>query len=373
MNKYGVVVGKFYPLHRGHVDLIQHASGKCEKVIVLVSHSDNRDMILYENSNMSRYLSGKDKLKIVQKTFQMQKEIIIPLLIDETNCPDYPNGWKEWSNLVKNNISEDRRIPNDFKWEDVVFYTSESADIKNYIDYFNCMDIKLFDTDRESTKISGTKIRQDIIKYWDYLPRASKEILCPTIVIAGGESSGKTTLVNKLGNYFSTTTVWEYGRTYCDLELGGDESALQYSDYQAICNGHYSDVRFAKRNANKFVISDTDYITTQAFCITYEGKEHPSVEDKILNDKFDLVILLNNNTKWVDDGMRLNGTQSQRENFQNLLKSLYKRYNIPYVEVFNDDYNIRYKRCIDLINKYLYHNYSIKELQGYANVCKRFE
>lgn len=369
MNKYGVVVGKFYPLHRGHVDLIQTASSMCEKLIVIVSHHDIRDYKLYEDSSMKKPLTAKDKLKIVQKTFQMQKEVIIPILVDETNCSEYPNGWEEWSNLVKNNISEDKRIGKDFNWEDVVFYGSEMQDVINYKKHFKCKDVYIFDSYRLTNNISASKVRNNVSKYWDYLPRASKELLCPVIVLAGGESSGKTFLTDKLGNYFSTTTVWEYGRNFTELELGGDESALQYSDYQTICNGHYQDIRFAKRNANKFTISDTDYIATQAFCITYEGKEHPSVEDKILNDKFDLVILLNNNTKWIDDGMRSIKDDNRRQKFQMLLKELYKRYNIPYVEISTNDYLLRYEICKKVIHTYIFSDkkLSIEHLQSLIN------
>lgn len=52
-----------------------------------------------------------------------------------------------------------------------------------------------------------------------------------TVAILGGESSGKSTLVNKLANIFNTTSAWEYGRDYVFSHLGGDEIALQYSDY----------------------------------------------------------------------------------------------------------------------------------------------
>lgn len=36
---------------------------------------------------------------------------------------------------------------------------------------------------------------------------------------------------------------------------------------------------------------------------------------------FDVTILLNNNTKWVDDGLRSLGNHKQRQRFQLLLKN----------------------------------------------------
>ncbi|WP_459609991.1 AAA family ATPase, partial [Bilophila wadsworthia] len=78
-----------------------------------------------------------------------------------------------------------------------------------------------------------------------------------------------------------------------------------------------------------------------------------SVQDKIDNDRFDLVILLDNSTKWVDDGMRLIGDEKRRQDFQNLLKKLYAENHIPYVEVTASDYETRYELCKKIIEKYL--------------------
>lgn len=359
---FGVVIGKFYPLHRGHVDLIQKASTQVDQLFVVVSHSDTRDANLFMDSKMKRPLTARTKLKIVQKTFQVQRDIIIPVLVDESNVPAYPNGWEPWAQLVKDAIAEKKRIVPDFNWENTVFFSSEPQDAEGYMTYFGCK-TKIVDENRDIIDISATKVRNDPAKYWDYLPRASREALAPTIVIAGGESSGKTLMTDKLGNFFGTTTVWEYGRHFCELELGGDESALQYSDYQDIANGHYYDVKFARRNANRFTISDTDYIATQAFCITYEGKPHPSVQDKIDNDRFDLVILLDNSTEWVDDGMRLIGDSDRRKAFQQLLKDLYKENNIPYVEIKASDYETRYELCKKIIQSYIYNDTSVDALQ----------
>ena len=40
---------------------------------------------------------------------------------------------------------------------------------------------------------------------------------------------------------------------------------------------------------------------------------------------FDVTILLSNNTKWVDDGLRSLGSQKQRQRFQALLKKLLEK------------------------------------------------
>ncbi|WP_459567459.1 adenylyltransferase/cytidyltransferase family protein, partial [Bilophila wadsworthia] len=118
MKKFGVVVGKFYPLHKGHVDMIQKASTQVETLVVVVSHSDSRDDRLYMDSNMKRPLTARDKLRIVQKTFQVQRDVIIPVLVDESNIPEYPNGWEAWANLVKETVTGNRVLAErGFDWE----------------------------------------------------------------------------------------------------------------------------------------------------------------------------------------------------------------------------------------------------------------
>ncbi len=61
------------------------------------------------------------------------------------------------------------------------------------------------------------------------------------------------------------------------------------------------------------IIIDTDFVTTQAFCKKYEGREHPFVQALIDEYRFDLVILLENNTPWVADGLRSLGSSVDRK------------------------------------------------------------
>ena len=174
-----------------------------------------------------------------------------------------------------------------------------------------------------------------------------------TIAILGGESSGKTVLVNKLAAVFNTTSAWEYGREFVFEKLGGDEQAMQYSDYPQMALGHQHYIDYALRHAHKIAIIDTDFITTQAFCIQYEGKPHPFLDSMIREYPFDITILLNNNTKWVDDGLRSLGNHKQRQQFQNLLKKLLEKYKVSYIEIESPSYLDRYNQVKSVVEKVL--------------------
>ena len=231
-----------------------------------------------------------------------------------------------------------------------LIYTSEEADAPQYMEHLG-IETVLVDPKRTFMSISGAQIRENPFRYWEYIPTEVKPFFVRTVAILGGESSGKSTLVNKLANIFNTTSAWEYGRDYVFSHLGGDEIALQYSDYDKIALGHAQYIDFAVKYANKVAFIDTDFVTTQAFCKKYEGREHPFVQALIDEYRFDLVILLENNTPWVADGLRSLGSSVDRKEFQNLLVEMLEENNIEFVRVEEDDYDSCFLRCVELVRE----------------------
>ena len=356
--KIGIVVGRFIPLHIGHVNLIQRASGLVDKVYVVVSYSDEGDTEMISNSRFIKEITAKDRLRFVKQTFKNQNNIS-SFLFDESNCPPFPEGWEKWSALLKTEM--EKREPN-LDWEnDVLFISNRKNDEKYNLKFFGSK-TKSIDPEYLEYPVNSWEIRENPSKYWEYLPREVREHLIPIITICGGESSGKSIMIDKLANVFNTSSAWEYGREYVFEKLGGDEDSLQYSDYEKIVFGHQSNVLYAARNANKFALIDTDYITTLAFCLTYEKRDNPIIREFVRNYKFDLTILLENNVKWVNDGLRSIGETDRREKFQKLLKELYKEYNIPYIIVKSSDYEQRYLACQEIIKGYLAGKDNLQEI-----------
>ena len=299
----GVVFGKFYPLHTGHIYLIQRACSQVDELHIIMGYDDPRDRELFEKSAMSQQPTVPDRLRWLLQTFKYQKNIRIHAFNEEGMEP-YPHGWDVWSRGI-----------------------------------------------RAFMNISGGQIRENPFRYWEYIPTEVKPFFVRTVAILGGESSGKSTLVNKLSNIFNTTSAWEYGRDYVFSHLGGDEMALQYSDYDKIALGHAQYIDFAVKYANKVAFIDTDFVSTQAFCLKYEGREHPFVQALIDEYRFDLVILLENNTPWVADGLRSLGSSVDRKEFQTLLVSLLKENEIDFVHVKEADYDARFLRCVELVKE----------------------
>ena len=57
--KIGIVVGRFLPLHLGHVNLIQRASGLVDRVYVVISHSNDNDAEIINESRFIKEINPK--------------------------------------------------------------------------------------------------------------------------------------------------------------------------------------------------------------------------------------------------------------------------------------------------------------------------
>lgn len=207
----GVVFGKFYPLHTGHIYLIQRACSQVDELHIIMGYDEPRDRELFENSAMSQQPTVSDRLRWLLQTFKYQKNIRIHAF-DEEGIEPYPHGWDVWSQGVSAFLSEHGIAPD-------CIYTSEAPDAEMYQQHLGIQTV-LVDPNRSFMSISGAQIRQDPFRFWDYIPTEVKPFFVRTVAILGGESSGKSTLVNKLANIFNTTSAWEYGRDYVFFPSG---------------------------------------------------------------------------------------------------------------------------------------------------------
>ena len=343
--RVGVIFGKFYPIHTGHINMVYEAFSKVDILHVIVCTDTERDLQLFKESKMKQMPTNEDRLRWVQQIFKYQQKQIFIHHLNEDGIPSYPNGWESWAARVKELFAEKNINPS-------IVFSSEIQDKAPYEKYLN-LEVNLVDPERERFNVSATKIRNNPFQYCRIIPKEVRPFFVKTIAILGGESSGKSVLVSKLANVFNTTSAWEYGREFVFEQLGGDEQAMQYSDYPQMALGHKRYVDYAMKHAHKVAFIDTDYITTQAFCIQYEGRAHPFLDSMIKEYPFDVTILLNNNTKWVDDGLRSLGSLKQRQRFQALLKKLLEKHHIPYIEIESPSYLDRYNQTKEVVEAIL--------------------
>ncbi len=327
----GWIIGHFEPLHRGHVRLIQHAVGLVEKLhIVILEHpSPKKD---YE-------VTLADKARWMQRAFNQFDFIDIHTYPMANIDPDQTNAQEKLYRLRNAlGISEKAKLISD-----------ETHTWRHHLPSRRFIALPRHD------EYDTDSIHHDPVHHWlDIHPTARSEY-SKTIAIVGGESAGKTTLVYKLANYFLADYVLEQGRRYVDYALGGNQLALQFSDYQRIFQAHAKAVDTALEDPKAPVtIIDTDFVTTQAFCETYENRRDPIGEAFIDNLRFDHTLLLSNNTVWIDDGMRVLGDAKARNAFQALLLQLYREHDIAVYKIEDPSYQERYRLAVQYIRDHIY-------------------
>ncbi|MGL4353039.1 MAG: multifunctional transcriptional regulator/nicotinamide-nucleotide adenylyltransferase/ribosylnicotinamide kinase NadR [Aeromonas popoffii] len=337
----GWLTGKFSMLHMGHINFIHQAATQCDNLIVVLSHSDKRFS--------DERLSYRNKMLWLRSTFADQPHIKI-VGIDETDIPEYPNGWESWSNLVKEKIGSNL----DF------IFTSEPGDVAGYEKHFPGQKIVLIDPERKGVDISATRIRQDLKANWGMMPSIVRKDFLKKVCIVGTESCGKTTLTKMLAKHNQTSWVEEYGRTYCERDLHGDEDLLVYEDYGTIAARRFDMEQKAALSANRVLFVDTAAMSTNFFCLMYHGRENQLATAYAELEQYDLFIYLTDDVEFVEDGLRKNRDRKfTRELFERMLFNYAERKGSKVVQV-SGNYHERLNQSIDAVDELLAQPMSLK-------------
>lgn len=344
MQKSGLMIGHFEPLHLGHIRSILHASSLVEVLHIVITN--------HPNPNPQFPVTLQDKARWLQMA-----------------CSDLP--------FIKIHTCDDFIFPVHDSVEDITINIDAYNAKINYIqdkfqiDADNVLLVteghplsKPAVTEALNTKVTttplhpefdSTAIHYDPIGNWDIIHPEARGNYTQTVAIVGGESSGKTTLAHKLANYYGADLVLEMGRLYVGTDLGGTEEGLQYSDYGPIALDHAQAMRETMYQAQSpITLIDTDFVTTQAFCEEYEGRTHPFVTACIEEFRFDHTLFLANNTPWVSDGMRSLGTEDARDRFETRLTEIFQRHNIDTHRITSPDYFDRYQQAIEYIDQHIF-------------------
>lgn len=339
MHKIGVYYGRFLPPHRGHLDTIIKASTMCEKLYVVVSFNDEYTRKICDEDNFP-YVDGSARVKWLCQQLDDLEHIVV-LKLDETNIFDKRVQWEEWCKRLEDLIPDKIDI----------FFTGVVEDNMKLKECFPEADVMFLDPRKSRYPISSKEIRRDVIKYWDYILGSARPHFTKKILITGTESCGKTTLVRYLAKLYHTSWSEEVGRYYPHLYLGGNEDVYTDEDFHRITIQQFEQDILAMKSANRVVFIDTDATVTQYYSELYMGHNNEMVEIYIDHSRYDLVILLKPDVKWVSDGMRLNGDQERRERLHKKLKAMYldRGFEDKLVEV-GGDYHERLQKVIQIID-----------------------
>ncbi len=344
MQKSGLMIGHFEPLHLGHIRSILHASSLVEVLHIVITQ--------HPNPNPRFPVTLQDKARWLQMACRDLPFIKIHICGDFT-FPVYDSIEDITINIDAYN-AKIGYIEDKFAIDtDNVLLVTQGHPLSQPA-LTSALNIKVATTPLHP-EFDSTSIHYNPIANWSIIHPEARGNYTTTVAIVGGESSGKTTLAYKLANYYGAKLVLEMGRLYVGTDLGGTEVGLQYSDYGPIALDHAQAMLESLHRAQSPVtIIDTDFVTTQAFCEEYEGRTHPFVTACIEEFRFDHTLFLANNTPWVDDGMRSLGSQNARERFEHRLTQIFKRHNIETYRITSPDYFQRYQNAIAYIDQHVY-------------------
>ena len=342
MYKTGVYFGRFLPPHRGHLYQMIEASTRCEKLVVIISDNAVQTREICEADGLP-YISYRLRKQWISQQIQDIDHIVVRVL-DETDIPVYPKGWDRWSRRMREVVD----APID------AFFVGDMEYGDTLAKYFPESKVVLFDPSRTRYPISATDIRGNILGNWHYILGAARPFFAKKVLIAGTESCGKTTLTKCLAKLYNTSWSEEVGRYSAREYLGNDETIYTDVDFSRIAHLQYEQDYQALRTANKVCFFDTDATYTDYFSELYMGRRNELVQKYIDPTRYDLLIYLTPDVRWVADGQRLYGEEEKREKLNDRLMQMYIDHGFgPKMTVVSGDYAQRLSQAIRLVDHLL--------------------
>ena len=333
--KVGMYGGCFDPLHNGHIHNIIRAASLCEELYVIISWGEGRESTPKE----IRY-------RWILNSCKHLPNVKILLLEDAAASKDaYNNGdyWRKGAEDIKRMIG---------KHIDIVFCGSDYLGTNRFEGLYSESTIYYFD--RREVPISSTDIRNEPLKYWDYIPNICKPYYAKRVLVIGGESTGKSTLVQNLAIAYNTNFVAEVGRDTC--EYAGGEEYMNKEDMLENLLRQRVNVMDALKNTNRVLFVDTDALTTLFYSHFLLGDDAEAMGQctnlaEAINaiSDWDLVLFLEPDVEFIQDGTRNEEIKANRTKYSERIKTLFTNRNIK-CHYISGDYLNRFNEAKRLIN-----------------------
>ncbi len=162
----------------------------------------------------------------------------------------------------------------------------------------------IYDEHRTELPISATNIKNDIVRFWDYLAPAVKQTYATHICICGSESTGKSTTCKRLEEDLNYVTIIpELGRC-----LVGKSAICSEATLRKIYELHLPLLEAIKQDPpTPIMLWDTDNITT----LSYYGFLFPHARPQFNKiPKADKYFFFESNISFKDDGTRFEESEA---------------------------------------------------------------
>lgn len=300
--KRALVIGKFMPVHAGHIALIRFAAAHSDEVIVSMSYTAHDPI-----PHTLRFLW-------LQEIFKAEQKIRIALVHDDFDDEflPWPIRTKQWAVFLS------KQYP---KADYVVSSEAYGEPLAQHLGAAHLS----FDPARKQVPVSASLIRSKPFHYWPYIPTEVRPYFVKKICFYGPESTGKSVMATALAAHYQTETVPEVAREILT------DNVFSLEDIIRIGQAQTQRVVEKTKTADKILFCDTDLITTQLYCRHYLHDVPQILYELEKQVHYDQYFLFDIDVPWVADGMR-DLSDRRQEMFQVFKHELDKR-EIPYVLV----------------------------------------
>ena len=355
--RIGMVLGCFAPLHKGHMELILRAKKENDKCFVIVCG--------YDGDKGEHLLPLKKRYRYVKETFKNDPLIEVISVNDTELGIDqsmHSGNWRIWIQYVINNCVNPDEVDFHRTW-----YVGEPSYVNMIKKFDYWADVVL--VDRQVLPISATMIRNNPIKYWNYISPVFRKVYSHNVLITGTASEGKTTLTQDIAKLFGIPYSQEMGRLRLENTTKQDDE-LDFGDF------HYNLYEQNRANADNIdglanqgiVISDTDNLVTLMYARMYADEPtfelgeddyqalYAIAKQQAKYIKWNKIFVLAPKGVFVDDGTRWMGhsDMESRQKLFNILIGLLNEFGYEY-EILNHGYYQNYlkvKEYIEGVLKY---------------------
>lgn len=301
----GLTLGKFAPLHKGHQFVIETALAEVEHLLVMI----------YDCPKITTVPLPIRSAWI--RTLYPQIEVIEawggPLIMG--NTPEIQHMHEAY---ILEQLGE-RPVTH--------FYSSEfyGDHVSRALGAVN----RQIDPARAHMPISATRIREQ--------PYANRQFLHPlvycdlitNVVFLGAPSTGKTTLAERMAAELHTVWMPEYGREYWAQHQ--IDRRLSPAQLVEIAEGHLAREEQLLAEANMYVFTDTNAITTYMFALAYHGAAETRLHElaAAAHARYDLVFVCDTDIPYDDTWDR--SGDADRQIFQKQILADLRMRKIPFV------------------------------------------
>jgi HTH-type transcriptional repressor of NAD biosynthesis genes len=271
----GLVIGKFLPVHRGHLALISFAARQCDEVIVSMSDAETDP------------IDPQLRLSWLKQLTSQWENVKVYSLKDDFDRPELPleQRTKIWADIITRAYGQ----------IDKVFSSEEYGDwfAKN----LGALNVEL-DRDRKLIPVSSSLIRSKPFQYWDFIPEVVRPYFVKRICFYGPESTGKSTAAIRMAEHYKTISVPEVAREMLVTNDFTVEDIIRIGEAQTERVLEYT------RRANKLLFCDTDVIITQIYSRYYLNVVPEILFDLEKQVNYDLYFFCDIDVPWIEDGLR---------------------------------------------------------------------